>query len=56
MKTNQIKLILFALACSLAKVMAQTGTFQLPIASGPFVGTGDSLTNYSYPELVDIVS
>ena len=50
MKVNQAQLILLTLGCSLATAMAQTNTFQLPIASGPFVGTMASLTNYSYPE------
>jgi alpha-L-fucosidase len=31
-------------------LQAQTDPIRLPIAKGPFVGTRDSLTNYSYPE------
>jgi alpha-L-fucosidase len=50
MKINQIKLLLFTLACSLAAARAQTTSPKLPIARGPFVGTMDSLTNYSYPK------
>ena len=49
MKMNQTKLFLLALGCSLATATAQTNQFKLPIAKGPFVGTLDSLTNYSYP-------
>ena len=36
------------LGASLA--MAQTNSFQLPIANGPFTGTTESLTNYSCPD------
>jgi alpha-L-fucosidase len=52
MNMNKNILTLLALACSLAAVMAQTNSFhfQLPIAKGPFVGTMESLTNYSYPD------
>ena len=47
---NPTKLMLLALGCSLATALAQTNTFQLPVAKGPFTGTVDSLTNYTYPE------
>jgi len=46
---KQIKLTIFALGCSLT-AFAQTNSLELPIAKGPFVGTMESLTNYSYPE------
>jgi alpha-L-fucosidase len=50
---NRIGFILLAAGCSLAGAFGQTNSnypFQLPIAKGPFVGTMESLTNYSYPE------
>jgi len=49
---DRIQLTALALACSLATAMAQTNSFQfqLPIAKGPFVGTMNSLTNYTCPE------
>ncbi len=53
MKQNRIALTAITLSCSLAAVIAQTNSsypFNLPIAKGRFVGTMDSLTNYSYPE------
>ena len=46
-------LALLATVFSLTAAIAQTNSnypFQLPIAKGPFVGTMESLTNYSYPE------
>jgi alpha-L-fucosidase len=47
---NRTKLTVLALGCSLGAAVAQTNSFHLPIATGPFVGTMDSLTSYSYPE------
>lgn len=43
---------MLALSCSFAAAaaLAQTASLQLPIASGRFAGTMDSLTNYSCPE------
>src|SRR6185437_2687787 len=46
----RVKLTILILACSLSAALAQTNALQLPIAKGPFIGTMDSLTNYSYPE------
>src|SRR5499425_1402935 len=54
MISNGVRPILIALiaggllGASLA--MAQTNSFQLPIADGPFTGTMESLTNYSCPD------
>ena len=38
------------LGCSLAPAISQTNSLHLPIAPGPYIGTADSLTNYSYPK------
>ncbi|HTQ37590.1 MAG TPA: alpha-L-fucosidase [Pirellulales bacterium] len=54
MLLNRIKRLILALFCALVPAIgtAQTSSFQfqLPIAKGPFVGTMDSLKNYSCPE------
>jgi alpha-L-fucosidase len=50
MKNRTPKVIVLALGCSLAAAVAQTNALKLPIVPGPFVGTVDSLTNYSYPD------
>jgi alpha-L-fucosidase len=42
-------IILAMMAVSLATSVAQTNSFKLPIAKGPFAPTKDSLTNYVYP-------
>jgi len=47
---KQSTAILLSAAFSLATAVAQTNSFHLPIAKGPFVATRDSLTNYAYPE------
>jgi len=47
---NRATLTLLALICSLGVANAQTDALQLPIKAGPFSGTMDSLTNYSYPD------
>jgi alpha-L-fucosidase len=49
-KMNQAKLTLLALGCSLTAAIAQTSSWQLSIAPGPFGGTRDSLTNYTCPD------
>jgi hypothetical protein len=51
-KLNQARLTILMLGCSLATAISQTNSLHLPIAPGPFIGTADSLTNYSYPEMV----
>jgi alpha-L-fucosidase len=42
-------ILLFTAVSALVSV-AQTNSFNLPIAKGPFIATRDSLTNYVYPE------
>jgi len=42
--------VVLVAAFSLSCAIAQTNSFKLPIAKGPFVGTRDSLTNYAYPQ------
>jgi len=42
--------IFLVTAGSLLASVAQTNSFNLPIAKGPFIATRDSLTNYVYPE------
>ena len=49
-KLNQARLTILMLGCSLAPAISQTNSLHLPIAPGPYIGTADSLTNYSYPE------
>ena len=50
MKTKRfLPVVLFA-ASVVTGLQAQTNQFDLPIAAGPFVGTMNSLTNYSYPK------
>jgi alpha-L-fucosidase len=52
MKLDRIELIISMLGCSLAEAAAQTNVhpLQLPIAKGHFVGTTNSLSDYSYPD------
>ncbi len=52
MNKTTIKLALCALAWPLVAATGQAASFQfnLPVAKGPFVGTTNSLANYSYPE------
>src|ERR1041385_4529135 len=50
MKKIKQGVVFFAgIMVSLVAGIAQTNSFKLPIAKGPFVATKDSLTNYVYP-------